>query len=248
MGRVSAGITDQTPPPTAHIRKLISKEDYLTACEIVKGRLDEEFARIIKEEFSDPKYKHAAIHEQIFKLDANIVATPNVDKIYDTYAQSASSNTVKVKQYHDEDVASVCRERSRIVLKVHGSIDQPAKMIFTRSEYARARVEYGAFYEVLRALLVTNTFLFIGCGVSDPDIRLLLEQGAHMHPYSNPHYVVMPRGTIHQEVQSALRASMNVKLLQYNPANGHAELTDAVGDLVTMVDNARAEMADNLDW
>jgi SIR2-like domain len=236
------------PPPTGHIRRLLNREDYLTACEVLKARLDEDFARVIKEEFADPKYKPAAIHEEIFKLDVNIVATPNVDKIYDTYAQAASSNTVKIKQYHDDDVASVCRERSRIVLKVHGTIDQPSKMIFTRSEYARSRVAYGAFYEVLRALLVTNTFVFLGCGIADPDIRLLLEQGAHMHSFSKPHYVVMPKGTIHQEVQAALRASMNVKVIQYNPADGHAELTRAVGELVSKVEDLRDEMAGNLDW
>ncbi|MBF4280830.1 SIR2 family protein, partial [Vibrio anguillarum] len=93
--------------PKAHITKLVKESDYLTACEVIKRELGkEEFTRIVRDEFLTPAYIPAEIHEKIFALDSRIVATPNFDKIYETYANSKANGSIVVKQHYDSDVIS----------------------------------------------------------------------------------------------------------------------------------------------
>ena len=44
------------------------------------------------------------------------------------------------------------RDYDRLVLKAHGSIHEPAKMIFTRNDYASARTKYAGFYSLLEGV------------------------------------------------------------------------------------------------
>jgi hypothetical protein len=239
---------DKCPGPTKHIRKLIKEQDFLTACELIKEKLDEDFNSIIRQEFVDPLYTPAQIHKDIFKLDLRTVATQNFDKIYDNFAQAESNGTVHVKAYYDDDVALVARERTSCILKAHGTIDQPAKMIFTRKEYTESRYKYGAFYSLMDALALTHTFVFLGCSLADPDIRLMLERHAHFYPHARPHYIVMPKNAIHEDVRESTRANLNLKVLTYDSKAHHQELTDSVAALVGQVEAERTVIADEQRW
>ncbi|EFO4378930.1 SIR2 family protein, partial [Escherichia coli] len=174
------------------IKRLIKNEDYLTACELIKAKLPKgRFDEIAKNAFLNPHYAKADIHEFLFKLDCRIVVTPNFDKIYETYVSKETEGTVSVKNYFDSDIASAIKDSGRVILKIHGTIDNTSNLIFSRSDYAKARSEYRDFYEILNALGLTHTFLFIGCGANDPDIRLLLEDAFFKHNAVKPHYMVM---------------------------------------------------------
>ncbi|NPD29675.1 SIR2 family NAD-dependent protein deacylase [Corallococcus exiguus] len=236
------------PGPTAHIKKLIKDQDYLTACEIIKQRLDEDFNSIISQEFVDPHYTHAQIHRDIFKLDLRLVATQNFDRIYDNFAQSESKGTTHVKSYSDEDISIIARGKTHHIIKVHGSVEQPAKMIFTRKEYTEARYKHGPFYALMDALALTQTFLFLGCSISDPDIRLMLERHTHMHPYARPHYIVMPRNALHEDVRESTRKNLNLKILTYDPKLHHQELADSIAALTSLVETERDAIAAERRW
>lgn len=236
--------------PTKHIRALISSGDYLTACELIKARLDDDWNGFLDAAFVRPRYRHAEIHEHILNLDSRIVLTQNFDKIYDTYAQTTTHNNIRVKSYTDPDVSDFVRGGMSVVMKAHGTIDVPAEMVFTRSEYSTARHEYRAFYSMLDALAVTHTFLFIGCGVNDPDVRLLLEKVAFFYKGSRPHFICMPRvaGAPHDEVIKSYRDNLSLKSLIYDPKNGHAALTGSIKSLAEQVELERREMAATLNW
>ena len=121
-------------------------------------------------------------------------------------------------------------------------------MIFTREEYTRARYAYPSFYGLLDALAVTHTLLLIGCGVSDPDVQLLLERHASMYPGSRPHYMVAPKSAFHADVAASLKRTMNLQILLYKPQDAHAELRQSLQRLVTLVEVKREEVADARDW
>ncbi|HBE6433290.1 TPA: SIR2 family protein, partial [Escherichia coli] len=182
------------------IKRLIKNEDYLTACELIKAKLPKgRFDEIAKNAFLNPHYAKADIHEFLFKLDCRIVVTPNFDKIYETYVSKETEGTVSVKNYFDSDIASAIKDSGRVILKIHGTIDNTSNLIFSRSDYAKARSQYRDFYEILNALGLTHTFLFIGCGANDPDIRLLLEDAFFKHNAVKPHYMVMADKSIHRD-------------------------------------------------
>jgi len=239
---------DKCENPKRHIQKLLREGDYLTACEILKFKLEDQWNAIVHEQFVKPGFSAVDIHRDIFKLDSRIILTQNVDKIYDTFALGESAGTVYVKEYSKADIAQVVRGDKRCVLKAHGTVDTPDEMIFTREEYSRARVKHGTFYDVLDALTVTHTLLFIGCGLSDPDVQIMLERHAYKFPGSRPHYMVSPTGSLHGDVQQSLKRNLNIRFLLYKPQDRHKELRDSLHQLVSLVDTERAELSDTRDW
>lgn len=233
-------------------KRLLRERDYLTACEVIKDSMgDEEFISHVESEYLTPGYKSAEIHELIFKLDARIVLTPNFDKIYETYAGNVSEGTVKVKHYYADDVASVIRGRKtdRIIIKMHGTIDEPNKLIFSRKDYVSARSHNRDFYSLLDSLIMTHTFLFVGCGLDDPDIKLLLEDYAHKFRFSRSHYFIARKRAVDSQVARIVEATMKLKILEYSGSGiDHSKLVDSLRDLVVQTEAGRIDLAENQDW
>jgi hypothetical protein len=236
------------PNPIRHVTTLINNGDYLTACEIIKDKLQNDWNAVVHDQFVAPRFLPAPIHGDIFKLDSRIVLTQNVDKVYDTFALNESKNTVYLKEYSQEDVAHVVRGDRRCILKAHGTVDTPGQMIFTRQDYAAARYKYARFYVLLDALAITHTFMFVGCGLSDPDVQLMLERYTQVFPGTRPHYMVAPRGSLHRDVQESVQRNLNLKLLLYKPDNNHQELRDSLAALVGLVDEERNNLSATRDW
>jgi len=243
------GAKKVNPAPRIVVKRLLKERDFLTACEIVKAELGKDsYETFLTDEFLAPKFEPAKVHESIFKLDARIVATPNIDKIYETFANHKAKGSIKTKHFYDDDVSNAIRRSNRLVLKIHGTIDSPGKMIFTRGEYAAARIKYAEFYSILDALLITNTFVFLGCGVNDPDMRLLLENYTFRFVNSRQHFITMPIDALSHEEIRALEGSMNLKLLTYNSKNNHKELIESISELRQKVDDERQRLAVSMDW
>lgn len=233
------------------IESLLEIRDYLTACEIIKNKLTRDtFINLVQEEYQLAGYIPADIHKHIYKLDASIVASPNFDNIYDTYAANISAGTVIVKDHTSQDTANyLLGGNNRLILKTHGSANDPQNVIFTRHDYAEARTKYVLFYEILKSLVLTHTFLFIGCGTDDPDIRMLFEDIQFAHNRMPFHYMTLPRGEVHGDILTIASESMRIKFLSYSPDNGHAELTESLGALVEKVESFRdQELSKTLKW
>lgn len=229
--------------------KLLKEKDYLTACEILFDSVGKDrFEKIARDEFLTPQYKPHKIHENILKLDTRIVITPNVDKIYEVYAQSETCGTILVKKYYDSDLANKIKSDERIILKIHGSLDESSKMIFTRSQYTSARYEQAAFYKLLEALAITYTFVFIGCGFSDPDIQLILENYSFNFPKSPCHYFITPDNEVNAEHKKIIKSIRNLNILTYDSSFAHKELHQALENLVSLVEDERTIIAKNFDW
>ena len=200
------------------------------------------------QEFSGNAYRHAKIHDDLSRVDSRLVMTSNFDKLYENRANQLQHNTVIVKSYYDKDVADVFRRQDRVVIKVHGTIDAPDETIFTRSQYAIARRDYGHFYQLLRGLFVTHTFVFLGASMRDPDMQLLLEDHAYRFEGARPHYMAMPENSARTGILRVLEETMNLKALVYDPADNHKALADSVAELVGKVELAREKLAATAGW
>lgn len=242
LGRSSSKIVKE-------VSGLIERNDWLTACEVIKGRLGREaFVDLMRANFQDPGYRPADIHGHVWSLDLRICITPNVDVIYDGLVAERGAGTVSIKTYKDDDIAELIRSRDRLLIKSHGSVDSPNALIFTRSQYAEARSKYRPFYEMMYALLSTHTFLFIGCGLEDPDLRGLLEDYRYRNSYSRKHYFTLPKEEYHADVVSVYTESLNLEFIQYSNRDNHKELTAGLGQLTGQVDFLRQEMGRGLSW
>lgn len=236
---LKAGLQKIGGKGTAHIKKAIQENDLLHACEWIKLRMEEEWEPFLRAKFIDPIYTPAEVHRVIFSLDQRIYLTPNFDQIFENFVISETGGQVSVKRYSDPDVHNFLREDRTHIIKVHGSIDHPAGLIFTHHDYAKARVQHSAFYDVLDACLPSHIFLIIGCGVSDPDLALLLENQRFSFPNSRPHYLVTP-SKMSKDMIKSLRRDRNIKCLTYDPRDNHADLLESLRVLADIMDEIPA--------
>jgi len=213
----------------------IKKEDYLLACELLRKKLGrDEYNRLVHSCF-DNGYHHDEIHHDIYLLDAPIYITPNFDKIFDVHVTNETGGNTTIKQYYDDNILDKIRCGKNIVLKIHGTIDTEDRMIFTKADYAKARVEHARFYRILESLILTRTFLFLGAGLNDPDIQLLLENVAFTYRNARKHYFVTPDTS--KDILDVYKETMNLEFLTYNPKKGHEALRNGIKDLITEVRN-----------
>ncbi len=230
------------------VKSLIHRNDYLTACDVIKSAMGApSFATFMRQKFLTPGYQPAPIHDVLIRIDTRIVLTPNYDKIYENRINAVQNNSVIVKNYYDSDVVESIRLPGRVILKAHGTIDAAAQIIFTRTEYAQARQSYRTFYFLLDALAATHTFLFVGCGLNDPDIRLLLEDHAFRSLHSAPHYMVLPRNAVKNHVMTSVEQSLGVKILSFDPKNNFAEWHNSLKELADQVE-ARRQALTVAEW
>ena len=229
---------------------LLNQKRYLIACEQIVDLIGQtEFGEEAQEEFRRPRYLPAEIHKVIYSLDSKLVITPNVDKIYEECATTESHSSVVVKKYYDTDLAKYLRTNDYLVIKAHGTVDETSKMIFTHKQYSNARCNYASFYKLMDSLILTHTFIFLGCGIDDPDIELTLENANFLYEGCPPHYFITSEGRISDSMQKVLLANRNLEVITYENASGcHAELLDELEKLTQMVDDRRNDLSATFTW
>lgn len=234
----------------AEINRLIKGNDYLSACQLIKNRLgDHTWNDLLEEVFVTPNYAHDDIHKSIFDLDLPIVATTNIDTIYDRFLNANYAGAVVIKPYHDSSIARYVKAdaTTRLVIKVHGSADHLDDTVFTRQQYATARTKHAHFYELLSSLILTQTFIFIGYSLADPDINLLLEDNSRRFLSPRPHYL-LTSDKASDDMIKLFENNYSIKVLTYNSYRDHEELVKSLEDLATKTSNSRSEMAQSLLW
>ena len=232
--------------PIAHISRALRLFNYLEACDYLKSEYGASWQDLIRDKFLTPRYRPAEIHKAIFNLDSRIIMSLNFDKIYETYAIGASENTLIIKNYYDGDVRQAVAGSDRYIIKPHGTVDSISRMIFTVDDYARARIAHSFFYEMITALLHTHTFLCVGCGLSDPDMKLIFED--YRYKYSEcPHYITLPTPVSPAEA-ALIEKTRGLNVLRYSPKENHRELTQKLIDLATLIGAKRDEIAKIQNW
>lgn len=218
------------------IKGEINRHDYLLACELLRKKLGRDgYNELLRRRFQNG-YHHADIHRDIFMLDALIYITPNFDKIFDTYVTTQTEGNTVIKQYYDDDILDYIRSERNLILKIHGSIDTPDRLIFTKGDYARARTKNADFYKIFEALVLTRTFLFLGAGLNDPDVQLVLENTAFTYRNSSKHFFVIPNTS--RDILDIYRENMNLDFITYDSKDNHQQLLDGIKDLYAKVQDA----------
>jgi hypothetical protein len=229
-----------------YIKDALKKYSYLEVCDYLKSEYGAGWNELIRESFVIPEYRPGEIHTFIFELDCRIVVSLNFDKIYENYAIKASDSTIIIKNYYDDDVRQTVAGSDRYIIKPHGSVDTMSRMIFTLDDYARARTDHAAFYELMTALLHTHTYLCIGCGLSDPDMKLIFEDYRYKFRES-PHFITLP-SPVSEAERNLIQKTRGLNVIRYSKNDNHSELTASLGDLGRLVAQKRNEISTLQNW
>lgn len=222
------------------IDELIAKEHFLDAAEVIIGKIPQaDFTRIIRQLFVSPRFNESKIHEAVLEIDPKIVVTTNYDNVYDNYCRSGMANDgYNVCKYYESHLVNDLRSPVRLVIKAHGCVSDPSQIVLTRSQYFKERQKHGAFYEILDALFLTNTILFLGYSLSDPDIQLVLENSNIAAQSSHKHYAFIS-DDLHPDIEQAMSNTYNIHFIKYTQSR-HDEAETAIKELADSVNKFRS--------
>jgi hypothetical protein len=202
---------------------LLAKEKYLDAAEVLLAKITPpDFTRIVREQFVQPRFSKSDIHLSVLNLDPKIVVTTNYDDIYDTFCRTGEARDgYNVCKYYEDHLVNDLRSPVRLIIKSHGCVSDASRIVLTRSQYFRERQKHAAFYAILDALFLTSTVLFVGYGLSDPDIQLVLENATIAARSAHPHYALV-EDSIQPDIEAAAKAAYNIHFIKY-PSGHHDE-------------------------
>lgn len=227
------------------ITALINAEQLLDAAEVIFSKVTSAQKRtFFNDIFAMPRYAPSELHQIIQKINPKILITTNYDQIYEEQCDALRAGRgFIIHKYYDDKLLNSVRFRDNIIIKAHGCILDTSKIILTRSDYFRMKSEHSDFYNILNSLLTVHTVLFVGCGMSDPDIQLILENTNIAASSDHPHYAVMSKGK-HPSLIKAMQKSYNLHILEYEVGENHdhSALVESLQELQSQVDSLRPVM------
>jgi hypothetical protein len=234
------------PGARSRVRDLVDAKRYPEAAQVARDNADRAtFDLVMRDMLLRPGFSASRCHEDIMSLDAKVVVSLNFDKIYDLLCESLGQEEFVVTDYSDRELVNYLRSSRRIILKLHGTVDSPNRTILSRTQYATMKRENPEVLEIVRALLLTNTVLFLGCGFNgDPDIDTLLEENSLAVASAYPHYALVAEGEAVPEVRTAQGDIMNITFLEYSAPTvagkpDHRAFAESVAELARRVLAAR---------
>jgi len=221
------------------INDLINKERFLDAAEIILSKITPaDFSRVVREQFVQPRFTASPIHEALLTIDPKVVITTNYDDIYESYCRTGIAlDGYNVCRYYEDHLVNDLRSPVRLIVKAHGCVSDPSKIVLSRSQYFHEKQANASFYNVLDALFLTNTLLFIGYSLNDPDIQLILENASISAKSSHTHYALV-EDNIQPDIEASARRAYNIHFVKY-PAGDYGQAQAMLAELAESVTQFR---------
>ena len=150
-----------------------SSDEYLRIPQIfynVKGEM--EFDGILKDFFQVDKPTNP-IHDKILAMNPAHIITTNYDNLIDTVCWKRGKYFSVISA--EEDVANATS--SRYLLKVHGDFRRGYKgenVVLKEDDYLNYEQNYPLISNLMKTIIATHTIVFIGYGLGDYNINMLL--------------------------------------------------------------------------
>ncbi|CDX04897.1 Sir2-like protein [Desulfitobacterium hafniense] len=224
-------IINPKPEDIDFIDKMLRQENYLLALQVIYDLSDPgAYSKYLKDNFSRGRFSPSPLHLAIKQIDSKIVITTNFDKIYDNLCNE--DGYVKYDYQKTKSIISNIKSPENIIIKAHGTIDDTDEIIFTAQQYYEKQAANPDFYALLEALFMTNTVLFLGYSLNDPDINLVMQSIRNTSSSHCPHYIVIKEGTPKHIIKHWER-TYNVSCLHYGP--NHENLEENIEELKNLV-------------
>lgn len=168
-------------------------------------------------------------------MDCKIVISTNFDKLYESLCSDDSYYSI-LDYTNAKEIIEGIKSPEYLIIKAHGTLSQSEDIIFTAEQYHKVQSDYPGFYQVLRALFLTHTVVFVGYSLQDPDINLVLQYISSYMNHASSHYLVCTSGTP-KPLKRHWETSYNVSLIEYG--DKYEELETSLEVLKLQVENLR---------
>lgn len=161
---------DIFPPKDPEFRRRFHKLSPLDRARVIKMELQRRGIDIadalgrILHEHPTPSLAHCLLA----MLPCDQAVTTNYDNLFEVACAG-----------HGRPVAALpweaVSEKSRWLLKLHGGLEHPEDLVFTRSDYLRYDERRAALKGIVQAMLMTRQMLFVGFSMNDDNFHRIID-------------------------------------------------------------------------
>lgn len=188
-------------------RAIASTGNFLPLAQDLRDKLgSDEFNKYIRERFVDQRPDPNDIFKVIVELPYNYIITTNYDYlIEDAYAFVNRKSAKKYTYSQAQAMADNIWNGYQFILKAHGDADEPSKIVLTDKDYRNIINAEVGYKSILQVLFTTNSILFLGSSLTDPELNLLLGYLKHAYHDGGPkHYALVDKSRVSPDRKSVV--------------------------------------------
>jgi len=186
-----------------------------------------------------PAVSPSEAHRLSAKLPCDLFYTTNFDELLERSLEERRAEKFPV--IVSEEEAQFHSDRSGLqVRKIHGSITRPGTLVITREDFATVRKERPVLVDTLRSHLRSNSFLFIGYSLNDPDFAAIYDEVfLAMGEFHQKHFIALPEASDLEREDLRGQGLEPINILDWDPKRESlsAGLEGFLTDLVAQTDD-----------
>ncbi len=170
------------------LEELLQKGEFEEAASYIQTCTGENIFNItVKETFGTHHLKEGNIptYMKLFpQLANNLIVTTNLDAIIERVYEIKNKNLKVITPDMQDQMNDAIVTQYKYLVKLHGSYEESTKYVLTKEQYNKAygidsenRIDFqNPFINILSRLMVSRTFLFLGCSLSSDRTLHVLQQ------------------------------------------------------------------------
>lgn len=175
--------------------KAFTSDELLRIPQALKYQSPNSYEKILKEAFGTDRVKESdnPILDEVMKLKPKHIITTNYDVLIERYIADRYSDVNQtyslqegyrrraegnipypyVTVVRDGDMAYV--DSNHLLLKIHGDVQNMNSLVLCEDDYLEYSDSHILMENFIKSLLINHTFLFIGYGVGDSNLKLIMK-------------------------------------------------------------------------
>lgn len=175
--------------------KIFSSDELLRIPQALRNKDKSAFERILKECFGVQRIADSenAMLDEIMKLKPKHIITTNFDSLIEKYLQDKEEALYKSHSAKDgysklvnnnvpyhymtvvKDGDMVSADANHLLLKIHGDVQNMDSLVLCEDDYLEYSDSHILMENFIKSLLINHTFLFIGYGVGDTNLKMIMK-------------------------------------------------------------------------
>jgi hypothetical protein len=155
----------------SQVLKGLLEKDLRDQATILERRWQQEPRANLRESLAEQLHteRYALAHGLLASLSAREAVTTNFDNLFEEASRGAGKALAVLP-------ANPQKTAGRWLLKLHGTVDEPATIIFTRADFLEMPRQHRALMGLVQGLLMMRHLLFVGYSLRDEDFHELIHE------------------------------------------------------------------------
>lgn len=218
--------------------RLLSKDPtkYLMLAEEIRDLIANDLEKLIRDRFEDKGKVPTETHASLVKIKSKFIITTNYDTLIEKALVKEFTNYFPtVYTYKDSSSINYSLwNNDHFVLKAHGDAKTPKEIVLTEKDYRNIIYNQSGYQSILHAIFSTNSILFVGISLNDPELLLLLGYIHNIfHGGSPMHYALISKDRITETEKARWRKDFNIECITYNPRDNHIEVLEFLNKIIS---------------